>query len=124
MHVPSLIVVVSTHLLSSSTVKGRIRNDILVGREMKGHLLTESETPTHTVPVLSVTNINMGPIRSSRMRKVTYVHKAEEVSIVTQSVAWVLETPSTRTASFSHPKVQSKTLSKKKKIARLWWYSL
>lgn len=30
---------------------------LLEGREMKGHLLTESETPTHTVPLLPVTNI-------------------------------------------------------------------
>lgn len=56
------------------------------------------------------------------MRKVTYFHKVEEVSIVTQSVTWVLEALSTRTAGFSHPEVQSKTLSKK--IARLWWHSL
>lgn len=33
---------------------------LLEGREMKGHLLTESETPTHTVPLLPVTNIKHG----------------------------------------------------------------
>lgn len=55
---------------------------LLVGREMKRHLLTKSETPTHTVLLLPVTNINMGPRRSARWGKVTYVHKVEEVNIV------------------------------------------